>query len=46
MSLCDKVVCYDNSSSEPVLFFKQDENGQTVLNNEILGQILRFANDN
>lgn len=34
MSLCDKVVCYDNSSSEPVLFFKQDENGQTVLNRD------------
>jgi predicted ABC-type ATPase len=43
--LCDKAVCYDNSESEPILFFKQDENGQEILNSAILERILRCADD-
>jgi predicted ABC-type ATPase len=43
--LCDKTLCYDNSGSEPVLFFKQDENGQNILNNDIFGRIMRCADD-
>lgn len=42
--LCDKVVCYDNSESEPVLVFEQDKNGQKISNNDIYERIIRFAN--
>jgi predicted ABC-type ATPase len=42
--LCDKVVCYDNSESEPVLVFEQDKNGQKILNNDIYERIIRCAN--
>jgi predicted ABC-type ATPase len=41
--LCDKVVCYDNSESEPILVFEQDENGQKILNDDIYERILRCA---
>jgi len=43
--LCDKVVCYDNSGSKPVLFFGQDEKGQYILNQDIYERILRCADD-
>jgi len=39
--LCDKIVCYDNSGSEPVLVFEQDENGRKILNNDIYERIIR-----
>ena len=42
--LCDKVVCYDNSESEPVLVFEQDKNGQKISNNDIYERIIRCAN--
>jgi len=41
--LCDKIVCYDNSESEPVLVFVQDENGQKILNNEIYKKIMEYS---
>jgi predicted ABC-type ATPase len=41
--LCDKVVCYDNSESKPVLVFEQDKNGQKILNNDIYERIIRCA---
>ena len=44
--LCDKVVCYDNSESEPVLVFEQDKNGQKISNNDIYEKIMSFANGN
>jgi predicted ABC-type ATPase len=43
--LCDKVVCYDNSGTEPILIFGQDENGQKILNNDIYERIIRCADD-
>lgn len=43
--LCDKVACYDNSGSKPVLVFEQDENGQRILNKDIYERIIRSAND-
>ena len=42
--LCDKVVCYDNSESEPVLVFEQDEVGRKISNNDIYERIIRCAN--
>jgi len=39
--LCDKVVCYDNSESKPVLVFEQDKNGQKILNNDIYALLSR-----
>jgi predicted ABC-type ATPase len=42
--LCDKVICYDNSESEPVLVFEQDRNGQKISNNDIYEKIMSFAN--
>jgi len=45
ISLCDKIACYDNSESEPVLVFEQDENGRRILNNDIYERIIRCAND-
>jgi len=42
--LCDKIVCHDNSESEPVLVFEQDKNGQKILNNDIYERIIRRAN--
>jgi len=42
--LCDKVVCYDNSESEPVLVFEQDSTGQKISNNDIYERIIRCAN--
>ena len=42
--LCDKVVCYDNSESEPVIIFAQDKNGQKISNNDIYEKIVRCAN--
>jgi predicted ABC-type ATPase len=33
--LCDKVLCYDNALSEPVLIFKQDKSGLSILNQDI-----------
>jgi predicted ABC-type ATPase len=42
--LCDKVVCYDNSESEPVLVFEQDKNGQRISKSEIYKRIIRCAN--
>ncbi len=42
--LCDKVVCYDNSESEPVLVFEQDKNGQRISNSDIYKRIIRCAN--
>ena len=44
--LCDKVICYDNSESEPVLVFEQDKNGQKISNNDIYEKIMSFANGN
>jgi predicted ABC-type ATPase len=41
--LCDKIVCYDNSESKPVLVFEQDKNGQKILNNDIYEGIIRCA---
>jgi len=43
--LCDKVVCYDNSESEPVLVFEQDKNGQKISNNDIYERIIRCTGD-
>ncbi|MCK4887669.1 MAG: hypothetical protein KAS96_09795 [Planctomycetes bacterium] len=45
MSLCDKVLCYDNSNPEPVLIFDQDEQGSNMVNKEIYNEILRCADD-
>ena len=45
LSLCDKIYCYDNSNSEPVLVFEQDDKGDDILNKDIYQQILRCAND-
>ena len=42
--LCDKVVCYDNSESEPVLVFEKDKNGQKISDNDMYEKIIRFAN--
>jgi len=42
--LCDKVVCYNNSESEPVLVFEQDSTGQKISNNDIYEKIIRCAN--
>ncbi len=42
--LCDKVVCYDNSESEPVIIFVQDKNGQKISNNDIYEKIVRYVN--
>jgi predicted ABC-type ATPase len=42
--LCDKVVCYNNSESEPVLVFEQDSTGQKISNNDIYERIIRCAN--
>ncbi|MGB2863299.1 MAG: hypothetical protein WBC05_08240 [Sedimentisphaerales bacterium] len=42
--LCDKVVCYDNSESEPVIVFVQDKNGQKISNNDIYEKTVRCAN--
>ncbi len=42
--LCDKIFYYDNSGSEPVLVFEQDENGQKILNKDIFEKIIRCAN--
>jgi len=43
--LCDKVVCYDNSGSEPILVFEQDENGRKISNNDIYERIVRCSDD-
>jgi predicted ABC-type ATPase len=43
--LCDKIVCYDNSGSEPVLIFGQDKNGLKIVNNDIYERIIRCADD-
>jgi len=43
--LCDNIICYDNSGPEPVLAFKNDKNGQHLLNREIYEKILRCADD-
>jgi predicted ABC-type ATPase len=42
--LCDKVVCYDNSESEPVIVFIQDKYGQRISNDDIYEKIVRCAN--
>jgi predicted ABC-type ATPase len=42
--LCDEVVCYDNSESEPALVFEQDKNGQKISNNDVYERIIRCAN--
>jgi predicted ABC-type ATPase len=42
--LCDRVVCYDNSESEPVLVFEKDSTGQKISNNDIYERIIRCAN--
>jgi predicted ABC-type ATPase len=42
--LCDKVLCYDNSESEPVIVFEQDSTGQKISNNDIYERIIRCAN--
>jgi predicted ABC-type ATPase len=43
--LCDKVLCYDNSGYKPVLVFRQDEEGQYILNQDIYERILRPSDD-
>ena len=43
--LCDKVVCYDNSESEPVLVFEQDKKVQHIVNKNIYEIILRQSNE-
>ena len=45
LPLCDKILCYDNSGSEPVLFFKQDKKGMHILNSELYTDILRYSDD-
>lgn len=42
--LCDKIFCYDNSGSEPVIVFVKDENGQKISNNNIYDRIIECAN--
>jgi predicted ABC-type ATPase len=42
--LCDKIFCYDNSGSEPVIVFEKDENGQQISNNDIYEKIIECAN--
>ena len=42
--LCDKVICYDNSTPDYVLVFEQDENGQRISNNDIYEKIIRCSN--
>jgi len=43
--LCDKTLCYDNSGPKPVLVFRQDEEGQYILNRDIYERILRQSDD-
>ena len=40
ITLCDKVICYDNSGPKPVLVFKQDSKGRRILNQDIHAKIL------
>ncbi|MBN1972948.1 MAG: hypothetical protein JW787_04875 [Sedimentisphaerales bacterium] len=42
--LCDKIFCYDNSGSEPVIVFVKDENGQKISNNNMYDRIIECAN--
>jgi predicted ABC-type ATPase len=41
--LCDKVLCYDNSMLEPVLVFRQDSFGLSILNQDIYTKIMRWS---
>lgn len=44
--LCDKVLCYDNALSEPVLIFRRDKSGLSILNQDIYAKIMRWSGDN
>jgi predicted ABC-type ATPase len=44
--LCDKVLCYDNTLYEPVLIFRQDNSGLSILNQDIYAKIMRWSGDN
>jgi predicted ABC-type ATPase len=43
--LCDKVLCYDNSMPEPVIIFKKDSSGLSILNQDIYARIMRWSGD-
>ena len=43
--LCDKVICYDNSSPNPVPVFRQDSKGRRISNQDIYARILRQSDD-
>lgn len=45
LPLCDKVLCYDNSSPKPVLILEQDSRGKRILDQNIYTSILRCADD-
>ncbi len=40
-SLCDKVVCYDNSGFQPILAYEKDENGQKISKPAVYENITR-----
>jgi predicted ABC-type ATPase len=42
--LCDKIFCYDNSGSEPIIVFVKDKNGQKISNNDIFESIVEYSN--
>jgi predicted ABC-type ATPase len=43
--LCDKVLCYDNSMPEPVLIFRKDSSGLSILNQDRYAIIMRWYSD-
>jgi predicted ABC-type ATPase len=43
--LCDKVICYDNSMSEPVLIFRKDNSGLSILDRDRYAIIMRWYGD-
>lgn len=45
ISLCDKVICYDNSMLEPVLIFRKDSSGLSILNRDRYAIITRWSGD-
>jgi len=44
--LCDKLFCYDNSKPEPVLIFRRDRSGLSILKQDIYAKIMRWSVDN